>query len=245
MRQLLLPKDYNDEGILTLDKDTSSYLAKVLRLKIGDKFKGINRNGEDYTLTVKEINKKEVIVRCMKGYDSILKESQPNIITYPNLSLAIANLKGKKLDLVVREATEIGVNSIYIFEGKNSISTYKKDNKIERLEKIRDEAIQQCGSRNITKINQVKLVDILKLKANFIVLHQDLEETPLLKSVVSSLDKSLETIVFIGPEGGFDSLEIELFKNANSHFNLLPTNILRSETACIYALSCLQQELSY
>lgn len=241
MRQFILPESYKGEKEIVLDKEDSNYLSKVLRLKINSKFKGLARNGEDYILEVKSIDKKNVVLTCTKGFDPLLKETQPIIKNYANLSLAVALLKGKKIDLIVKMATEIGVKNIYIFEADNSIANLKSENKIERLLKIRDEAMQQSGSRCFTNIQFIDLKDILLKDSYFITLHQEGNKITTIDTLKLKNDK--ETIVFVGPEGGFSDKEVNLFKDSKSLFTLLATNILRSETACIYSLSLLQSLL--
>ncbi len=242
MRQLLLPKSYKGERFLILNKEDSNYLSKVLRFKLNYKFKALDFNGKDYTLSIVKIEKNKVIVECENKLDPSLKETQPKILKYPKLSLAVATLKGKKLETIIKAATEIGINNIFIFEGINSVS--KNNNKIEKFEKIRNEAIQQSGSRNITKIKYDKLENILNQKANFIALHQEMDLNCDFKNIKEQINPQIETIVFVGPEGGFDKKEIDLFIKNNVILTLLPTNILRSETACIYSISYLSSLLS-
>ena len=49
--------------------------------------------------------------------------------------------------------------------------------------------------------------------------------------------ESNDISLFVGPEGGFDSAEIESFKTNGWKMKTINVNILRTETACISALT--------
>ena len=67
-------------------------------------------------------------------------------------------------------------------------------------------------------------------------------QTPLFE-VLHNLPPSLPIALVIGPEGGFSPNEIDRFMSQGFNSILLKTNILRSETAAIYALSVVQSYL--
>ena len=49
--------------------------------------------------------------------------------------------------------------------------------------------------------------------------------------------RNRDMTILVGPEGGFEDEEVELFENYNWKMINISQNILRTETACISALS--------
>jgi 16S rRNA (uracil1498-N3)-methyltransferase len=77
-----------------------------------------------------------------------------------------------------------------------------------------------------------------------LILWEDEKERSL-KEVLSNTGKPLSVIVTIGPEGGFDPLEIAVFSQYGFQPVSLGPRILRTETASIAILSIIQYIWGY
>ncbi len=257
MRQYVLPRTYQGEETLILKGKESQYLNKVLRLKEGQQILGRDLKGNTYQLTIVGQDKDECRLSCMRIEESASAQTTDTLPSYggpyPHLVLLQCLCKGKKEEQIVRQATEIGVRQITLVQSKYCVPdlTGKGDkafkNRLERLEKQRKEALQQSGSPIPTEITQeiLPLFDLPRWWNNrgvALFFHQKnrKEAQKTLHELLSPLSLETPIAVLVGPEGGFSDDECQFLENAGFHPVLLRTNILRSETAGIYALSAIQ-----
>ena len=113
-----------DSTQLTLPQDEAMHLAKVLRLETGDAITLINGRGISADATVQhlEMHGRNCSVECR--IDNATCIPQPR----PALRLYIAPPKGKNMDLLLKEATELGISRITPIICKYSVSK-PEDNK--------------------------------------------------------------------------------------------------------------------
>ena len=156
-----------------------------------------------------------------------------------DVTLAIALIRREKLELVLQKATELGVKTIIPFISSRCVVQEKKEKssrQLERWNKIVKEASAQCKRNVIPIIKDIQSIEeICRYTVPFkFIANSDLEKpSPLLEDVL----KSEETLIVIGPEGGFSTKEIALFETNQFTSVSLGNRILRAETACLYALS--------
>lgn len=257
MRQYILPKTFKGESSLTLKGKESQYLSKVLRLKEGQHILGRGQDGKSYQLTIEKIEKQECRLSCMELKEDASVQTTDALPSYagpyPNLTLMQCLCKGKKEDQIVRQATEIGVREIVLVQSRycvpdlSSKSEKALGNRFERLDRQVKEALQQSGSPISTEMvpEVITLSEIPKWWNNrgpALFFHQSKrqETQKTLHDLVESLPMETPIALLVGPEGGFSEEECIFLEDAGFHPVLLRTNILRSETAGIYALSAIQ-----
>lgn len=174
-------------------------------------------------------------------------------------------LKGGKMDSLVRQATEIGVRWIVPVCGEFSLVRNPGANKRERYQRIIKEARQQSNSPVASDITEAKNLDeALALLPQLITVaanetkqpsaSKTNRQTPCDSVKICCTEKSGKTktmhelaaqdfkvaVIAVGCEGGISDAEYKMLEAAGfayCHFN---TNILRAETAGIYALAALQ-----
>ena len=156
-------------------------------------------------------------------------------------------LKGAKTDLVVRQATEAGVRAIVPVIGDFSIAKKQNPAQLERYRRIIREARQQSGSSIDTIILEpMPLADALNILPQLVPAHGAVfgmcsEGSEASVSVHTLLSVKPSAIVLaIGAEGGISIAERALLGAAGFqtiHFN---TNVLRAETAAVYAIAAAQ-----
>lgn len=238
MKQLILPKNYKGETIFTLSEDDSHYLLRVQRKKIGYSLNILDHNGNYFRGTIIDItegfcklNLKKKEEKSSKNRELILFQSIP---------------KGKKIDLMIRQSVEVGVSSIVPIMAEHSIPQFKtheeRSKKRDRWAKIIKEASQQSGTDKITILEPLQnlqdAIDSLPESYTGIFFHQvPLKNRPLHELLSRSKNK---IVLVIGPEGGLSTNEVELLEKNNFTPVLLGKNILRAETATIFALGAVQ-----
>ena len=216
-----------------LSNDQLHHIKNVMRMKEGDHF---------------------IIINDSIAYDCEITSLSPFYylrtrldIPSPELNVDITLLyclpKGDKLDLVIQKATEIGVNKIVLVQSSRCVSKFKKedfDKKRNRFKKIAVEASEQSHRLKVPEIYDIiDYKDIKKYHFDQAYIAYENEETIRFDEDFKNIKTGNSIGVLIGSEGGFSIEEVEYAKECGYKSISLGKRILRSETACIYALSVL------
>lgn len=180
--------------------------------------------GNEALVEVGDINKKRVSVLVVERYQN-QNEPERKVILYCSL------LKRENFDLVVQKATEIGVAEIQPLILKRTI---KSNMKRERLERIIKEASEQSGRGVLPVLHDpISLKEsIEQAKSNEVNLFFHLSA----EKFSSDLIQNTSSVgLFIGPEGGWESSEVELAKESGLQIVSIGKLTLRGETAAIVA----------
>ncbi len=254
MRVFILPHTFQGEKEISLTGKDFHYLVKVLRLKVGDNFTSRDSIGSFYEMTISIItnNSLTAISRKIEGeWESSTDTLSAYRGFFPEIHLFQGLPKGKKMDQIIRQCTEMGITSITPLISQFCIADISKKemSKIDRYESVIKEALQQSSSPVMTHINpSVDIKDLTKTvkhPTRLLVLHQIPEENPLsIFSTVENLfseDAKAPIYIAIGPEGGFSDKEVDSLVSDGAKLIFLNTNILRTETAAIVSVSIIQQ----
>lgn len=156
-------------------------------------------------------------------------EMIPRIPTANNRTIiaAIGIPKGDTFELMVQKLTEIGVHTIVPII---SSRTVKQSVRLERLQAISDEALEQCGGSTRVTIHEPMTLQACldTFKERSIVFHAE--------ATILGSAKPAETLVYyIGPEGGWSDEDEALFAAHKTEEWSLGPRVLRTETAAIIA----------
>lgn len=235
----------NNNEIKIIGNDVN-HIKNVLRLSINDKIKICDKDEHvNYNCRISNIDNEYVITQ-------IIDEEKSNVETKTQIHVFQGLPKGDKMEFIIEKLTEIGVKELTPVPMKRSVVKLQekdKQKKMVRWNKIAEVAAKQSGRDEILKINDVinykNIFNYLK-DYDIVLLAYEKEEKLTLKKALSKLDKTKENkvAVLIGPEGGFDDIEIEQAKQ-NSLVNIvtLGKRILRTETAPLVISSNILYEL--
>ncbi|TLD86775.1 16S rRNA (uracil(1498)-N(3))-methyltransferase [Helicobacter sp. MIT 05-5294] len=179
------------------------------------------RNGCDcnlYLYTITEVGKKDATL-TLQTFESTPIENPPK----GHLIWAI--IEPKSIEKTLPMLNELNLAKITFFYAQYSQKHFKLDSA--RLDRILKSSCEQCG--RILKLDfeiLPNLEEVLQNYPNFAVL--DFGGKPLCDS--------LEIPLMIGCEGGFSQSEREILQNKPT-FSAPKCNILKSETAALYATS--------
>lgn len=154
---------------------------------------------------------------------------------YP-LTLAQTLLKGKKMDLIMQKATELGVDHLIPVTTQYCENKNISEKQIDRWQRIMLEACKQCHRTSTMSISpplSLEKIDFNQYRHRLLAYENEQNTLP-----VDVLNNQPGPIcLLIGPEGGWHKLEVEYL--TNNHFIpfSLGTSILRSETASIAAIA--------
>jgi 16S rRNA (uracil1498-N3)-methyltransferase len=240
MARFYVPQPWIENGMLKIEGDEVKHIRKVLRLKKGDGIVVFDGLGKELEGTIVEERLSSVVIRIQNIFSS--EKDSPLEVT-----LAQSLLKGEKMDYLIQKATELGVKEIIPFFSSRSVPFLEKSRRLKRhhrWEKIAVEASKQCGRGVVPKIESLQdYSDMLQMAST-----EDLRlilwerEGIKLKEVLERSKEKRRIFFIIGPEGGFNQLEVDEAKRAGFTPVTLGRRILRAETASLCFLSILQYE---
>ena len=228
------------DNIITITGDDAHHISNVLRLKADDDIVVCDNCGCEYYCSILSVSKTLVECRVLRlGRSS--SEPPIEIVLYQGVP------KGDKLETVIQKCVELGVTRIVPVAMKRSVAQIKdKEKKQTRMQRISLEASKQCGRSIVPAISQVMTFsEAIKdsLSCDLRILPYEAEEVNKLKNVLQSKKDAKKIAIFIGPEGGFDPLEVDAAKNAGFTTVTLGPRILRTETAPLACVSAVMYEL--
>ena len=254
MRQFVLPPGYDGESTVRISGSDSKYILKVLRLGAGSSFPAVDHAGRRYTLKITETETGSgggwFSAECRPAGSQPQTEGCENTAekTSPDIILIQCLPKGKKLETIVRQAVEAGTAHIIPVESAFSIariSDDRNDKKTARLNKIAEEAAQQSGNSGVPEIHEAVKMSQLPafleqagINGIKLFFHQERLEKGSLHGYLNSGSSSI--CILIGPEGGLSAAETDFLLASGFYPVYLGENILRTETAAIYALGAVK-----
>ena len=241
--RLFLPLGSKTSKEISLDAAASRYLVKVLRLKEGDRFLGFDPESNQFELALKKADAQGALAGVLSVSETAKGKRRRRIALGQSLP------KASKMDLILRQGTELGVDQFIPLITQRSISRpdgSQQGHKHERWEKILVEACRQCGRTDMPKLEGV--ADWKKGLEFFpgfdLVLLPYEKEAPGLGEVLKSAPLPQNILILIGPEGGWTPEEVREAQEKGALPVHLPTPILRTETAGLVVVSMIQFFLS-
>jgi 16S rRNA (uracil1498-N3)-methyltransferase len=237
--RLFLPTVPENQHEINLDESASRYLVKVLRFTEGSIFKGFDSQGCRYELALKKTDAKQSTASVLVRHEKNPVEAKVSIALGQSLP------KAAKMDLILRQATEAGVNRFIPLVTQRSVSrpdVSQYGHKSDRWQKILMEACRQCGRNDVPQLDSVTdWPEAFELFGQFdqVLLPYE-KEAPTLKTVLESNPSAGKILVLVGPEGGWAKEEVREAEERGATPVHLPTPILRTETAGIAIVSMIQ-----
>lgn len=210
----------NDGSVLNQWKNVFRYTQGVLVILF-------NGDGYDYTYSIDSITS--------TGCNLTQTKRSPSYIPTKKVTLYLSLIKKDNFELVTQKVTELAVSNIVPIISERS---EKKNLNEDRLNKIIIEASEQCGRGDIPVVSPIitlseVLEEVKNIENSFVL---QMGGTPFNDSKLrEKLKDSLNTNLFIGPEGGWTAEEEALFKERGLTCVSLGNTVLRAETAAITA----------
>lgn len=235
------PENIKD-GFIEIFSDEAKHILNVMRMEIGDTLTICDGQSNDYLCRICETGK-----NCLKAKieETTKSESEPKtkITLYQGLP------KSDKMELIIQKCVEIGVCRIVPVITERAVVKIEKgakeDKKTERWQKIAESAAKQSGRGIIPAVERpMKFKDAIEeaVKNGEAIIPYENENDRGLKEFVKN-SKAENIGIFIGPEGGFDTKEIEFAVENGVMSVTLGKRILRTETAGIVTSAIVLYEL--
>ncbi len=234
MQRLVISPEQVCDRQLTLTAAQQHYLARVLRLGVGDRFLAMDGQGSLWLAVLAQ------------GYPHLQAKLLEAVVMQTELPVAVTLVaalpKGNGFDEVVRQATELGVAAIAPVISDRTL-LQPSPQKLERWRRIAQEAAEQA-ERLIVPTIEEPLTWENYLRQNqkqsglkLICVARGSHPTLLQTLAQQFADHSTPALLAIGPEGGWTEAEVARAITVGYQPVSLGNRILRAVTAPIVALA--------
>ncbi|MEJ2183566.1 MAG: 16S rRNA (uracil(1498)-N(3))-methyltransferase [Nitrospirota bacterium] len=231
MPRAFVPRIPPEKDAFPLRGETARYLLAVLRTAPGDEVVLFDGEGRRARATVVRTRRAELDVE-VKERLPVPEEPPGGIVLLQGM------LKGRKMDLVVQKATELGVKEIVPLITERT--QVRETRKLERWQTIAREAARQCGRPLVPAVRPPAEADLFFGQAEGLSGFIFWEEggRPLGQAELPPEGRDVHAAV--GPEGGFTGAEVEMALSRGLEAATLGPLILRAETAALAAVTLLR-----
>jgi RsmE family RNA methyltransferase len=207
------------------------HIREVLRLSVGDSLRVGEVNGSIADAEIEELGADGVTVRVGEG------KRPPR----PFVDVILALPRPKVLRRLIPQLSALGVDRLYLTNAAK-VERFYFDSKVLEAEMMRDlliEGLVQSGHTALTELRVVKrLKPFVEDEAGD--LFPDSDRWVLHPGGQKQWDgvgpERSRCVLAIGPEGGWEPFEVELFASAGFQPAGLGDRILRSDTACVLSV---------
>lgn len=240
MNRLHVPRSAILGDHATVRGPSASYLRDVLRLRAGDPLEVFDGEGRVFASTLAGY--------VDDGAELALGPAQERPFAGVRVTLAQGLPKGDKLELVLQKAVELGVTSFAPVACERSVvklEPKKASERVERWQKIADEAARQCGRADVVTVEPVQTLEQFVRSpshagARRLILDEEERDRRLRTELV---DRDAHYVLLVGPEGGLARREVQAAVASGFMPVTLGPRILRTETVGLAVLSVIQHVL--
>ncbi|BHH85379.1 16S rRNA (uracil(1498)-N(3))-methyltransferase [Desulforhopalus sp. 52FAK] len=239
MRRFFFDPATRRDDTVTLSKEESRHIKKVLRLDVGAGVELLDGKGRIYKGVISDLGR--VVAARITGTLSENAQSSGGVL------VCQAILKGEKMDTVVQKCTELGVTTMVPFQSsrcQGKLDPVVGQKKHGRWQRIGLAACKQCMRPMPMDIDapvtfeEAVASEELGEKTVRLLFWEEEKEFHLQDVVGLSSAESIALL--LGPEGGLSHEEIELARQHGWVTVSLGQSILRAETATLTAVSIVQ-----
>lgn len=196
----------------------------MLRAKPGETFEVVGEGGKVF------------VAELLGGGEALVVEEEDSsrsseVGNFAEVTLYQAVPKGKRMDLVVEKAAELGATRVVPLLSDRAVVKPGEGSKLERWRRIAESAARQSLRRAVPEVSSpMSFREAVEEAENAVLLHNS-PGLPSLEEVVAS-----PASLFIGPEGGWSDEEMNLAQERGFPHAQIGAYRLRSETAGIAAV---------
>ena len=205
------------------------HLIHVMRADVGDEVVLLDGSGAEFSAIVAQIGRSSVELQVGQRHD--IDRELPF-----SLTLGVALPKGDRQRWLVEKAVELGVGRLVPLKTARAIAQPNRA-ALARLHRSVIEASKQCGRNRLMEISEpLSWVEYVKASAQWAEQQDGLRllAHPGGVAATEAILAGLRCVqLAIGPEGGFDDLELALATSAGWQAVDLGPRILRIETAAL------------
>jgi 16S rRNA (uracil1498-N3)-methyltransferase len=205
-------------------------------MRDGDVLDAVDSGGARFEMRIVRVGREECDVRIVPALPP--GGPRPRDV---RLTLLQCLPKGRKIDLIVRQATESGVARIVLLASEHAVARPGADDgRVARLIRVAREALQQSGTPMLPEIEGPRPFASIE-GADWgmpLLFHEKPVNGESLHALLAGGPR--EVSLLVGPEGGLSEAEVSLALASGFHPVHFATGVLRVETAATYALGAVQ-----
>ena len=244
MHRFFVEEPAMGENSITITGGDVNHIKNVLRMSVGDKICVINgQNNKEYYCEITAVGNDAVDTRICEIRESD-QELGNEVVLFQGLP------KSDKMELIIQKAVELGVHTIVPVSTDRTVvklDAKKEANKRKRWMSNSESAAKQSGRLRIPEVTPVvsyrEALEMAKKMDVCLIPYELAEGMEKTRELMSSIQPGQSVAVFIGPEGGFESSEIEKAMEIGAWPITLGKRILRTETAGLVTLAMLVYNL--
>jgi 16S rRNA (uracil1498-N3)-methyltransferase len=253
MRRFFTNKENIRGDMILLDSKTDiHHIKNVLRMKAGgeldivctsDSTAGVEpaeKASEEYHCQIESLEGEEIVL-------SILDKNRACTELPQKITVFQCLPKSSKLEDVAEDLTELGISELVPVLSSRCVSDKLSENKRKRIEARIAAAAKQARRTLVPAFGElVSFEEMCQTLKNYdlsLICYEDEKHASIASVLAAKLGGAGSVAIIIGPEGGFDSAEVELAATAGALSVGLTKSILRTETAGVVCTSMLIYEL--
>lgn len=226
-------------GAYRAEAELVHYVVAVRRWKLGAPFVAFDpERGVEADVSLEEAG---------DGYELHVGALRPaTVVASRPLVLVQGLAKGDKCDAIVRDATELGATRVVLVATERSVvrpAEAKLSAKVERWQRIADEAARQCGRGDtavvVTRPSLTAALDDATDGTAAFVLWEN-ATAPLGPPLSQAVRDARPLLFVVGPEGGLTEAEVEACRARGSTVASLGPFVLRTETVAAAVLGAVR-----
>jgi 16S rRNA (uracil1498-N3)-methyltransferase len=233
--RLYLPLTLVEGETLGLGELSAHHVTHVLRLRPGATVRVFDGKGCEHEAMILEARRTQVTVELGMAVASIPEPPLP-------ITLAQGIPRGDRMDLILQKAVELGVTDVqplWTARSQTRTSSERLEKRLRHWQGVVISACEQCGRANLPGLEtpveyRSWLIGIPRHNCRLLL-------DPDARQSLGTMQSPGKTILMlVGPEGGISSEETTLAVAAGFKPVRLGPRILRTETAALAMLACLQ-----
>lgn len=238
MYRFFVSENQIKDNQIVISGDDVNHIKNVLRMKVGEVILVSDGADSEYTCEIESIGD-EVVAKIV----DMTRTSRELPI---NVTLFQALPKSDKMETIIQKMIELGATEIVPVKTSRCVvklDDKKAEKKVTRWNAISESAAKQSKRGVIPKVSNVlNFNDALKTAKDYDIIlfpyegSDNIEKT---RKLFGEIKPGNKIAVFVGPEGGFSSEEVEAAINCGAKDITLGNRILRTETAGMMIMSVL------
>ena len=236
-KRFFIPPEFICDKETRLPDAEARHLRNVLRIREGERAEIFDGKGGNWSGVV-EFRHGEVFV-C-----GLIKNPSRRHPAAARLALAMSIIKPARFEWALEKATELGIDELiplYTARSEIRIPGDKISGRLARWDRITKEASKQCRRLDVPLVRSplefrgfLSSEDYLVQKK--ILFYEESDD----QWTAEPTETAADTIICIGPEGGWTKDEIRFAEKSGCGVFSLGPRVLRAETAAIASLSIFQ-----